>query len=371
MKFIHISDLHLGKRIHDFSMIDEQQYIMNEIIKITDEEKPDAVLIAGDIYDKTIPTTDAVELFDEFLVNMSQRAVKTFVISGNHDSAERIAFGGRLMKTSGIYLSPVYSGNITPIVLNDKYGPVNIYMLPFIKPIHVRSIFNDTDIRSYTDAISKILQILDINTDERNILITHQFVTGASRSESEDISVGGTDNVDVNVFDKFDYVALGHIHGAQHINRDTVRYCGTPLKYSFSESKHKKSLTIVNMNEKGDIKINERELIPLHDMRELRGDFSDIISQKKSDDYIHVILTDENDIPDAVSTLRVVYPNIMSLSYDNSRTRTNNNITSIQSVQDIDPTNAFAEFFEMNNGLALNDEQSSYLKNIINEIWGE
>lgn len=370
MKFIHISDLHIGKKIHEFSMLEDQKYILDEILHISDDEKPDAVLIAGDIYDKSIPPTDAVQIFDDFIVNLSKRNIKTFIISGNHDSAERISFGGRLMEYGGIYISPVYDGNVEPIKLTDEYGNINIYMLPFIKPIHVRTFFPDEDINSYTDAVETAIKKMDISCDKRNILITHQFVTGASKSDSEDMSVGGSDNVDADVFDSFDYVALGHIHGRQHIRRNTLRYCGTPLKYSFSECNHVKSVTVVTMKSKNDISISQRELKPIRDMKEIKGLFSDIMLNDKSYDYIHVILTDENEIPDAISEIRKIYPNIMCLTYDNTRTQNEVTMNAAKAVKDIDPKTAFSDFYRMCNGSDMNKIQIQRLKKAINDIWG-
>ena len=230
MKIMHLSDLHLGKRVNEFSMLEDQEYILTKIINIIDEQEPQVVIIAGDVYDKSVPSAEAVELFDDFLVRLSKRNLKVFVISGNHDSAERIAFGGRLMDKSGIYMSPVYNGKVEPITLADDYGEVNFYMLPFVKPSNVRRFYPEYEIGSYTDAIKAAIDTMNMDANKRNVLITHQFVTGALRSESEEISVGGTDNVDANVFEDFDYVALGHIHRAQKCGSEFIRYSGTPLK---------------------------------------------------------------------------------------------------------------------------------------------
>ena len=249
MKFIHLSDLHLGKRIMDRSMIEDQRYILGEILDIIVGEKPDAVFIAGDIYDKAVPSAEAVGLFDEFLVKLAELETQVFVISGNHDSPERIAFGGRLMDRSGVHLSPVYDGKVRRTVIEDCYGKINIFMLPFIRPAAVRSLLPERETVTYTDAVSAAIQEMHVNEEERNILITHQFVTGAVICDSEEHSVGGSDNVAASVFSPFDYVALGHIHSPQWVSRESIRYCGTPLKYSLSELKHQKSVTVVNMGE--------------------------------------------------------------------------------------------------------------------------
>ena len=333
MKLIHLSDLHLGKRVYEYSMTEDQEYILRQIIGIIDSEKPDGVIIAGDIYDKSVPPAEAVTLFDNFLSELCSRKIKVFCISGNHDSPERIAFGSKIMDGSGIYMSPVYNGEVQPISVQDDYGEVNIYMLPFLKPVHVRHIFDDDKIVTYNDAVSRAVKEMNIDTDKRNILITHQFVTGAVRTESEELSVGGTDNVDVSSFDKFDYVALGHLHAPQNCGKSTVRYCGTPLKYSFSEAQNKKSVTIVEMSEKGDTTYRTAELVPLRDMKEIKGKYSEItrmgyyFGTTLQEDYLHITLTDEQDIPDAAGKLRAIYHNLMKLDYDNLRTRTDNTVS--------------------------------------------
>ena len=264
MKLIHLSDLHLGKRVNEFSLLEDQKYILTKILNIIDEEKPDALLIAGDIYDKAIPSAEAVELFDDFLVRLAGKDIKTFIISGNHDSPERLAFANRLIDISGIHLSPVYNGKVEPCTLTDSFGNINIYMLPFVKPIHVRRFYPEEEISTYTDAIRVALSQVKFDPKDRNVLITHQFVTGAERSESEEISVGGSDNVDASVFDGWDYVALGHIHRPQNIGEERIRYCGTPLKYSFSEANHQKSVTVVELNEKGNQSIRQGTTYDCH-----------------------------------------------------------------------------------------------------------
>lgn len=373
MKFLHLSDMHLGKRVNEFSMIDEQKYIIEEILKIVDSEKPDAVVIAGDIYDKSVPSAEAVSLFDDFLFRLSKRKLAVFVISGNHDSAERIAFGSRLMNMSGIYMSPVYNGNVVPVSLEDEYGRVNFYMLPFIKPQNVRSIFPDEDITSYNDAVRTAVEKLNINKEERNVIITHQFVTGAATCDSEEKSVGGTDNIDAAVFEAFDYTALGHIHGPQNIGSERIRYCGSPLKYSFSEAGHHKSVTIAELHEKGQLSIRTAELIPLHDMRELKGTYSEITLKENYfgtavDDYIHITLTDEEDIPDAMAKLRIIYPNLMKIDYDNTRTRTVNKISGAVYAETKTPSRLFSELYERQNNQPMTEEQTEYINRLIAEI---
>ena len=375
MKIMHLSDLHLGKRVNEFSMLEDQIYILNEIINIIDEQKPKVIILAGDIYDKPIPPAEAVEIFDDFLYKLSKRNLYVFIISGNHDSPERIAFGSRLFDKSGIYLSPVYNGKISPICIDDKYGKVNFYMLPFIKPVHVRRFFPDAEVYTYTDALSTVISDMHIDTAQKNVLITHQFVTGSSRTESEDISVGGSDNVDADIFKDFDYVALGHIHRSQCCDSEYIRYCGTPLKYSFSESKDIKSITMLDIKEKGNIKLDFIPLTPLRDMVEIKGSYNELMlksfyeNTSLTDDYVHITLTDEEDIPDVITKLRVVYKNIMKLDYDNQRTKKSSEINPINDMDSKSPLELFDTFYELQNGKHLSDTQRVFLKNIIEEIW--
>lgn len=374
MKFIHLSDLHLGKKVNEFSMIEDQEYILRKILNVIDNESPDGVLIAGDVYDKSMPSAEAVQLFDDFLYRLSKRNLQVFVISGNHDSPERIAFGARLMNGSGVHLSPVYEGKVTEVTMQDEYGAVQVYMLPFVKPSHVRRFYPEKEIGSYTDAVEAALSEAPKCREERNILITHQFVTGASRSESEEISVGGSDNVDAAVFDGFDYVALGHIHGPQNVGKETVRYCGTPLKYSFSEAKHEKSVTVVEMKEKGNISVRTIPLIPRHDLREISGLYMELTAKSyydnmAKDDYLHITLTDEEDIPDAIGKLRVIYPNLMKLDYDNKRTRASVQLESVDSVKQKTPLELFAEFYEKQNNQPMNEEQQEFIRKLLKGIW--
>lgn len=376
MKLIHLSDLHLGKRVNEFSMLEDQQYILTEILQIIDQEKPDGVMIAGDVYDKTVPSAEAVALLDDFLVRLAKRDLQVFLISGNHDSPERMAFGGRLMAQSGVHLAPVYDGKVSPITLTDEYGPVNLYLLPFLKPAHVRRCFPEREILTYTDALAAAIEAMGVDTAQRNVLVTHQFVTGAARCDSEEISVGGTDNVDVSVFEPFDYVALGHIHGPQQVGRETVRYCGTPLKYSFSEAKHQKSVTVVELGEKGAVSVRTVPLTPMRDLAELRGTYEELTFRgfydgtSYSRDYVHITLTDEEDIPDAVSKLRIIYPNLMKLDYDNKRTRAGIVLEGAEDQQR-SPLELLEEFYEKQNGQPMGEEQRAFAKSLMERIWEE
>lgn len=376
MKIMHLSDLHIGKKVNEYSMLQDQIYILKEILRIIDNEKVETVIIAGDVYDRSLPPNEALELFDEFLYQLSSRNVNVFVISGNHDSPERISYGGRMMTENKIFLSPVYDGNVKPTTLNDEYGKVNFYMLPFVRPADIRRYFPDENIENYTDAVKVAIDNMNVDFSERNILITHQFVTGAELSESEDIIVGGTDNVSGEVFDGFDYVALGHIHREQTVGKDNIRYCGTPLKYSFSEAKHIKSVTILDFRDKENIEYSKIPLTPLRDMREIRGTYDELTLKSNYentnvDDYLHITLTDEEDIPDAIGKLRSIYPNIMKLDYDNLRTRGSGIVDAIENIESKSPFELFADLFKQQNNQDMSEEQEEIMRNLIDKIWEE
>ncbi len=374
MKLIHLSDLHLGKRLNEFNLLEDQEYILKKILGIIDDEKPEAVIIAGDIYDKAIPSAEAVRLFDDFLYSLARRRLRVFAISGNHDSPERIAFASRIIGESGIYLSPVYDGNVAPVTLTDAYGQVSVYMLPFIKPTHVRRYYPEEEITSYTDALRVAIDKMKVDPKGRSILITHQFVTGASRSDSEELSVGGADNVDSAVFSPFDYVALGHLHRPQDIEGSRhIRYCGTPLKYSFSEAEHEKSVTVVELAGKGSLNVRTVPLVPKRDLRNLRGSYMELTAKSSyagtnTGDYIHITLTDEEDIPDAMNKLRVIYPNLMSLDYDNLRTRSSGDLTAGDAERKT-PLQLFGELYQWQNGQPLSKQQSAFCQTLIEQIW--
>lgn len=375
MKLIHLSDLHLGKWVNKFSMLDDQRYILDCILEIIDKEIPDAVLIAGDVYDKTVPPAEAVALLDDFLVRLAGRSMPVLLISGNHDSPERLAFANRLLEQRQVYISPVYNGVVEPITLEDASGPVDFYLLPFLKPVHVRRFFPDEEVENYTDAIACAIQHMPVDPARRSVLVTHQFVTGSERCDSEEVSIGGSDNVEASVFAPFDYVALGHLHGPQNVGDDRIRYCGTPLKYSFSEVHHQKSVTVVELGANRELSIRTVPLIPRRDMLELRGSFEEVTTPNfyekvNREDYVRVILTDENDIYDAMGRLRIIYPNIMDLKYDNRRTRSRTLELEEADVRR-DPLDLFAEFYEQQNHQPLSEEQQAYMIKLIEAIQEE
>lgn len=375
MKLFHLSDLHIGKRVNEFSMIEDQKYILKRILDLAEEEKPDGIILAGDIYDKQIPSAEAVQVFDEFITRLAGRAIPVFIISGNHDSAERLAFGGRLLNSRGIYLSPVYDGSVTKIPLKDQYGTVWIHLLPFIRPSTVRHVFeNEADlVTDVQTAAETVIRHMEIDLKDRNILVAHQFVTGASRCESEDVQVGGLDNIDAAVFTPFDYTALGHIHSPQNVGTDRVRYCGTPLKYSFSEVDQEKSITVVELEKKGTVRTSLLPLKPLRDMRKLRGTYLELTDRSfyrnmNREDYIQVTLTDEDDVPDGLQKLRVIYPNIMQLLYDNQRTKTTQEVDAAQAVEKKTEIELFYEFYELQNNQPMTKQQKNFAEQLIREI---
>ena len=330
MKILHLADLHLGKILQEQSLIEDQEYMLRKMINIIKEEKVKIVLISGDIYDRSIAQVEAVNLLDDFLkILIKELKIKVFIISGNHDSKDRLGFGNKIFEDEGLYIESKYNGKLKKVELEDEYGSLNIYMLPFIKPVEVKKFFEDDLENNYDVAINKIIEKEEINENERNIIMVHQFVTAGNikpeRTESEVLSLGGIENVDVSNFNKFDYVAIGHVHRPQKIGRDTARYAGTILKYSFSEINHNKSIPIINIKEKGNISINLVPLKPLRDMREIKGPIEELIKEENYkegnvEDYIKAIITNEEPVYDAIGKIKKIYPNTLKLEIQNSKT---------------------------------------------------
>ena len=376
MKLMHLSDLHLGKIVNGFSMLEDQKYILAQILELARSEKPDGVLIAGDVYDKRVPAAEAVGVLDGFLTDLAQIA-PVFVISGNHDSAERLAFGGRLMTAAGVYVSPVYDGTVRTVELTDEFGPVQIHLLPFLKPVQVRRFFPEAEIANYTDAVRTALAHIDRGDGARHVLVTHQLVTGAALCDSEELSIGGSENVDAEVFEGFDYVALGHLHGPQRAGGDHIRYCGTPLKYSFSEEKHHKSVTMVTLGEKGSVQIDTLPLSPMRDLKVIRGTYQELMARSYyqntdlPESYLHIILTDEEDVPEALGRMRQVYPYIMKLTYDNTRTRSQQNPLDQRVDARKTPLELFRQLYEAQNNQPMTEQQDEFLARLIGAIWEE
>lgn len=372
MKLFHLSDLHIGKRVNEFSMIEDQKYILTQILYAADQEKPDGILISGDVYDRTIPTAEAVQVFDAFLTRLSEQKIPAFIISGNHDSAERLAFGSSLMGKSGIYFSKVYDGTVEKIPMQDAYGTVWIYLLPFLRPSTIRHALPERaeEVRSAADAVRIALEQTKIDEKERNVLLAHQFVTGAKRCDAEELQVGDVDQIPAELFASFEYVALGHIHSPQKVGRETVRYCGAPLKYSFSEAGQEKSITVVELKEKSSVDLRTIPLKPLHDLRKIRGMYLEVTAKsfyenRDCEDYLQVILTDEEDVPDGMAKLRTIYPNLMRLEYDNKRTRSNAEVRAAERVEEKSELELFQEFYELQNNQSMTEVQEQFVEELL------
>ena len=372
MKLFHLSDLHIGKRVNEFSMIEDQKYILTQILYAADQEKPDGILISGDVYDRTIPTAEAVQVFDAFLTRLSEQKIPAFIISGNHDSAERLAFGSSLMGKSGIYFSKVYDGTVEKIPMQDAYGTVWIYLLPFLRPSTIRHALPERaeEVQSTADAVRIALEQTKIDEKERNVLLAHQFVTGAKRCDAEELQVGDVDQIPAELFASFEYVALGHIHSPQKVGRETVRYCGAPLKYSFSEAGQEKSITVVELKEKGSVGLRTIPLKPLHDLRKIRGTYLEVTAKsfyenRDCEDYLQVTLTDEEDVPDGMAKLRTIYPNLMRLEYDNKRTRSNAEVRAAERVEEKSELELFQEFYELQNNQSMTEVQEQFVEELL------
>ena len=372
MKFLHISDLHLGKRLNGVSLLEDQRYILKQILELTDQA--DAVLIAGDVYDKAVPPAEAVTLFDGFLTELTRRGKPVLLISGNHDSAQRLAFGGTMLSQSGVHVSPVFDGKLEPVLLEDDYGTVAVYLLPFLKAAHVRPFFEEEELNSCEEAIACVLQHTKLDETCRNVLVAHQFVAGARQCESEEVSVGGLDQVSTELFKDFDYVALGHLHTPQTLGRDTIRYSGSPLKYSVSEMAQQKAALLVTMEEKENVAIKALPLNPLRDLVHLKGRYDELTDRKNYqnrnlEDYYHITLTDEEDIPQAMARLQTIYPNLLSLDYHNRRTRGQLDTTLQRNQEDTDPMSLLEQFYEKRNGQSMTDSQRALARKLMEEIW--
>lgn len=365
MKFIHLSDLHIGKKVNEFSMIKDQIYVLDQILDIIKNENISAVVIAGDVYDKSIPPVEAVNIFDDFLTQITLEKIPVLIISGNHDSPERLGFGSTIMRNNGVYIYSVFDGTMHSVNIDG----VDFYMLPFIKPAVVKRYY--PEVESYEDAAREVIKGSDIDMSGKNVILSHQFITASDRetmrSDSESISVGGLDNIDASVFDGFDYAALGHIHRPQFI-RDNIRYCGSPLKYSFSEAPYNKSVTVVDTE---DFSVKTIPITPLHDMRMIKGDMETVLSKEISssadcNDYLHITLTDKDRIVDAMDKVRNVYPNVMQLEFQMDKTESRG----IYEAEDISiktPLQLFNEFYKIQNGTEMSDEQREIVSSFMEE----
>lgn len=376
MRFLHTADLHLGKRVYQFSMIKDQEYILDQILSIALTSKADGIFISGDVYDKPTPSEEAVMLLDSFLNRCTQEGLLVFIISGNHDSSRRLAFGSKMMAAEGIYIAPAFDGTLAPLTFEDAFGEINIYLLPFIKPAQVRHYFPDQKgDGSYQWALETVINSIPLDPLKRNVLLAHQFVLGGMTSESEEVSIGGLDQIAAQTFAPFDYVALGHLHRPQWIDMEKVRYSGSPLKYSFSEVSHQKGVGLIDFEQKGKVTHTQVPLVPQYDMRQLKGSFDTLINQSTpadQQDYLRIILTDEEDVPNAFGRLAFVYPKLMQLNYDNKRTRQILQVNLAgENPMGKSPVKLFEQLYCQQMGTELKENQSQYISRAVNSIWRE
>lgn len=368
MRFLHLADLHLGRVLNNYALLEDQRYTLNALVGTVQSQRIDAVLIAGDVYQKSSPPSEAMTLFSDFLVKLNELGVKVFVISGNHDSAERISYLAPFMARDGVHIAGTFSGRLQTVTLTDAYGPIHIHMLPFIRPVNVRQ-YTDKKISDYTEAVRAVMEDSPIDRTERNILIAHQYVTGAVLSDSEERVVGGLDNVDQSVFEGFDYVALGHLHTPQRVGSDTVRYSGSLLKNSFSEVDHKKTAACLDVREKGELDIS---LIPIpvnRDMREVKMTLAEVLAQPYSEDLMRVILTDEEVPPDARVTVTTVFPNLLSFGVCNSKTTEETSVDAGTNGTKKTVEELFSDFYAMqNNGVLPTEAHLEVLRGILEDL---
>lgn len=380
MRFFHLADLHLGKRLGECSLLEDQHHILEQILALTDRYAPEALLISGDVYDKSAPAAEAVALFDDFLTGLAQRQRIVLLISGNHDSPERLNFGGRIMARQNIHLCGLFNGQAEQVVLQDSHGKIIFHLLPFIRPAQARRFYPEVTIESYEDALRLILAAQPPDPRCRNVLMAHQFITAGAclpeRSDSEQISLGTLDNIDASAFAGFDYVALGHIHRPQSIGGQHIRYAGSPLKYSFSEARHQKSLTLVELRQKGDMTIETLPLTPLRDLRQIKGPLAKLLdpavyNQANREDYLHVTLTDEDDLIAPLDDLRQIYPNVLRLDFANSRSAAAGPEGRAAALQQKTPAELFADFYRLQQNIDLPEDKQAIVDEIFRELGGD
>lgn len=374
MEFLHLADLHIGKRVNGFSLLEDQRYLLEQIAALAQERQVDGVLVAGDLYDKPVPPAEAVGLLDEFFTRLARGGIPVFAVSGNHDSPERLGFGARLLAEEGIHLAASYEGARAPVLLEDPWGTVAVYLLPYLKPALVRHHHPEAGVTTYEEAVAWALAQWQLDPARRNVLVAHQFVTGGTTCQSEEHSVGGLDQVPGELFDGFDYVALGHLHGPQQVGRETVRYAGSPMKYSFSECRQVKSAALVTLEEKGRGNVELLPLRPLRDLREIRGTYETVTARSfyqgtPTEDYLHLILTDQEDVPQAMGKLRAIYPNLMKLSYDNLRTQSVGEILGAAQPEERSPLALFRDFYQLQNNQPMSQAQEDFLVGLMETIW--
>ncbi|MBR4068266.1 MAG: exonuclease SbcCD subunit D [Clostridia bacterium] len=369
MKFLHLSDLHLGKQLNDLSLLADQEAILDQIISVADTENVDGILIAGDVYQRSTPQAEAMALFDSFISRLVAKEKKIFIISGNHDSALRISYFSSLIKNSGVYVSEAFDGRLQHVDLQDNDGPLVIWLLPFLRPSQVKKYLPGEKIRTYQDAVSAVIRNADIDLSKRNILLCHQFIVGSTVCDSEEHAVGGLDQIEASVFEPFDYVALGHIHRPQKLGRETLRYAGSPLKYSFSEAEHHKSVPVVDIQEKGCITVKTLPLYPIRDVRLIDGMYAEILRMPYSEDYVWITIHDELVLPDAKVSLSVNFPNMLKFSVANSKTKYDIDVLATEDMEDKTIDELFCDFYRLQNNDRLPGEaHMKVLSKVIKEL---
>jgi len=369
MKFMHLSDLHIGKRLNDISLLEDQAYALDRVFDLAVSENVDGVLIAGDVYQKASPQAEAMTLFDAFLTRLSKAGKRVFMISGNHDSDRRISYFAHFLKNAGVFVSEAFDGTLQRVELSDEYGKLCIHLLPFLRPTSVKRFFPEDEIVSYEDAVRAVFANSPIDGNARNILLCHQLVTGAETCDSEEEAVGGLDNISPSAFDGFDYVALGHIHKPQRAGRECMRYAGSLLKYSLSEKDHKKSVCIVEMKEKGNVSVSLFPIETLRDVREVKGEMDTLMKLPYSEDYVRCVITDELPPPDARVTLSTVFPNMIKFSIENSKTQVDMDVSQESDIENKSVMDLFREFYGLQNGgQEPSDEHISVIEEILKEM---
>ena len=374
MKILHLADLHIGKKVNGFNMLEDQRYALEQIIGLIKREGVEAVIIAGDVYDVPVPAGEAMEVFEDLLLDINELEIPVLVIPGNHDSIERVSFGNRFFERSRIYIADKYRGQVERVSLEDSHGPINFYLLPYLRPASVKRYFPDEEIRTYQDALAHVLGAIDLDSNERNVIVAHQFIVGAQLGDSEEIYLGDQEAVSLDLFTAFDYIALGHIHKRQGFLNGKAVYPGALLKYGKREAGHDKTLTLVDIREKGDIEVIEKRIDYLRDMRIIKGAFAKVVENSKVDpkfdDYIHMVLTDEDEVSDAINRLRDLYPNIMTLAYENKRTSEEKSLEDLRDFDEKSPLTMFEHFYEFRNNAKLSPDKEKLIKEIIDEVWG-
>ena len=371
MRFLHTSDLHIGKKIGEISLLEDQKDVLDQIVRIAVEKNCDAVIIAGDIYQRSDPSAESMNLFSDFLYDLTSKGIKVICVSGNHDSGLRLSYLSRIIRGSGVYLSEVFRGQPEKITFkNDSDNNVNFFLLPFIRPSDVNRYNPEAKVKTYDEAVRYVIENTEINDEEINIIIAHQFITGSSTSESEESYIGGLENVDAAVFDRFDYVALGHLHRPQSIGRSTMRYSGTPLKYSISETNDVKSCVLVDVKEKEDLNVQLIPLIPLHDVRDIHGMFREIMMMPYSEDFVRVELNDEDVPPDArIIISNSVFKNMFRFAVKNSKTSEETEVDISENVENRSIMDLFCDFYALqNNGVLPDEARMKVMRTVIDEI---